>query len=140
MLEVQVVEITMDWTEEERERIASAGMARDIARVRLEAVDGGGRYQIRMMRPEATSIQRALDGETTSRPMTHDLLADVVTALGSGVSAARVTGVEGMTILGELELAGGQGPLVLTARPSDAIALATRFAAPIFVAAELLDS
>lgn len=86
---------------------------------------------------EATAIAMHLQGKTPPRPMTHDLMRDVLVALGRELSQVRVTDFRDGTFYGELCFTGPD--LTVSARPSDAIALAVRFDVPVFVAAAVLD-
>jgi bifunctional DNase/RNase len=83
---------------------------------------------------EANSILIALNGEHTPRPLTHDLTMTLVDVLGARVEQVEVTRLDGGTFFAELTLVTRQGPRVVDARPSDAIALAVRADAAIRVA------
>jgi uncharacterized protein len=85
---------------------------------------------------EATAIAMHLQGVRPARPLTHDLLGSVITALGRAVSEVRVVDFREGTFYGELAFDDGT---TVSARPSDAIALAVRIEAPVFVADEVLD-
>jgi bifunctional DNase/RNase len=89
--------------------------------------------------PEATAIAFALDGVVTQRPMTHDLLRDTLAGLGAQVERVVVTHLEEGTFFAELHLRQGETTLVVSSRPSDAMALALRVDCPIFATEELLD-
>jgi uncharacterized protein len=89
---------------------------------------------------EATAIAYAIEHFQVPRPMSHDLLRDVVVALGATLERVVVTEVREGTYYAELHLLKQQEPVVVSARPSDAIALAARTGSPIFVADDLLDS
>jgi bifunctional DNase/RNase len=89
--------------------------------------------------PEATAIAFALDGVVTQRPMTHDLLRDVLGGLDTEVERVVVTHLEEGTFFAELHLRQGERTLVVSSRPSDAMALALRVDCPIFATEELLD-
>lgn len=89
--------------------------------------------------PEAKAIALALEGREMSRPMTHDLLKDVVTVLGATVERVSVTELRDGTFYAELLLDVGGRNHVVSSRPSDAIALAVRTGAPIFAGASVLD-
>jgi uncharacterized protein len=88
---------------------------------------------------EATAIASAVKKLELARPMTHDLFRSAVTELGAVVKRVVVSSLQGSTFIAELELEQGGELKVLDARPSDAIALAVRFAAPILVAASVLE-
>ncbi len=91
--------------------------------------------------PEAGAIACVLQGQTLPRPMTHDLLASVVEALGATVERADVRAIEAGTFLADLWLRGADGALrCVDCRPSDAIALAVRTGAQIRVAAAVLEA
>jgi len=89
--------------------------------------------------PEATAIAFALDGVLTQRPMTHDLLRDVLAGLDVQVERVVVTHLEEGTFFAELHLRQGENTLVVSSRPSDAMALALRVNCPIFATEDLLD-
>ena len=90
--------------------------------------------------PEATAIAYAVQKVDVPRPMTHDLMRDLVAALGATVVSVVVTEVHDGTYYAVINLERVGSPIVVSARPSDAIALAVRTDAPIFVAEELMDS
>ena len=75
---------------------------------------------------EAASISAHLAGERTDRPMTHDLFAATLAALGVRVRAVHLTDLRSGTFYAELLLEGPTGETVLSARPSDALAVAIR--------------
>ena len=88
---------------------------------------------------EAKAIALALEGVTTPRPMSHDLMRDLVTSLGASVTRVVVTELRESTFFAEIEIQTGQGVRRVSSRPSDAIALAVRVDAPILASAEVLD-
>lgn len=85
---------------------------------------------------EATAIAMHLQGMRPARPLTHDLLGQVITALGRSLQEVRVIDFREGTFYGELAFDDGTS---LSARPSDAVALAVRIDCPVFVTEELLD-
>ena len=85
---------------------------------------------------EATAIAFAQQGIVTARPMTHDLLREVVRALGATLEAVNITEMRDGIYIAELVFGDER---VVSARPSDAVALAVRTGAPIFGADDLLD-
>lgn len=102
--------------------------------------DEGARYLPIWIGPnEATAIALALQGVEAQRPMTHDLLTQVIDALGAEVVRVDVTKLVGGTFFANLVLNEGENEAVISARPSDAIAVAARTEAPIFADRELLD-
>lgn len=80
---------------------------------------------------EAESIGWALEGIEFPRPMTHDLLATVVADLGATLTEVRITHVDAGTFFAELVMDRAGETLRISARPSDAIALAVRVGAPL---------
>ncbi|MGH7654129.1 MAG: bifunctional nuclease family protein, partial [Gemmatimonadaceae bacterium] len=89
-------------------------------------------------RMEAEAIAAHLDGVQRERPMTHDLARSLIAALGGQVRRVNITRVEDGTFFAEMHLVRDQTVYVVDARPSDSIAIAVRFDAPIFAADELL--
>lgn len=89
--------------------------------------------------PEATAILLALQGAELPRPMTHDLMQNVVETLGYMVQRVEITRLEQGTFYAALVLRGEDRTFALDARPSDSIALAIRTGAPLFVAEDVLD-
>lgn len=84
---------------------------------------------------EATAIAFAQQGVSPPRPLTHDLLKDVIAAMGGSVSKINLSSVREGVFYAELIFANG---VEVSARPSDAIALALRSGAPIFGSESLL--
>lgn len=101
----------------------------------------GARYlPIWIGAPEATAIAFALQGVETPRPLTHDLFVDVLEELGVVLEAVHVTRLHEGTFYAELHLLDGEERTIVSARTSDAIALASRLEdVPIFGASEVLD-
>ena len=89
--------------------------------------------------PEAAAIALAMTGQTTPRPLTHDVMARIVEALDGRVDAAEVSELHDGSFLAHLALTGPAGELRLDTRPSDAIALAVRLNAPVYVSEQVLD-
>ncbi len=106
----------------------------------LDEEPGQGRLlPIWIGQPEATAILLAVEGIKTPRPMTHDLLRDMIETLDAVVERVEITRVEGGTFYAAVVLRGEERTRVVDARPSDSIALAVRTGAPIYVADEVLD-
>ncbi|MDA8379286.1 MAG: bifunctional nuclease family protein [Actinomycetota bacterium] len=89
---------------------------------------------------EATAIALAQQGVATPRPMTHDLLRDVIESLDARVDHVVVTELRAATFYAEIHLRSGSGETVVSSRPSDAVALAVRVSCPLYVSDELMDS
>lgn len=88
---------------------------------------------------EASSIHQAMNGDEPPRPLTHDLLCLVLESLGSSLRKVTVSELRGGTFFAELELEGAAGTTTVSARPSDAVALAVRLGTPVFAAEGVLD-
>jgi uncharacterized protein len=88
---------------------------------------------------EATSIAFALQGVETARPMTHDLMKDLLDALTVSVDRVVVTDMRDGTFYAEITLQGPAGETTVSSRPSDAIALAVRVGIPVFAEEGVLD-
>ena len=107
----------------------------------LQESDGLGRtLPIFIGAPEATAIAFALQGMDTPRPMTHDLIRDLLDALGAEVIRVVITELKSATYYAEIVLRHGEQEQHVSSRPSDAVAVAVRTGAPLFVADDLMDS
>ncbi len=90
---------------------------------------------------EAVSIARGLDAMDIGRPLTHDLVLDVIEELGGRVDKIIVSDIEDNTYIAELHLHTPMGTeVIVDARPSDSLALAVRTNAPVEIDEELFDS
>jgi uncharacterized protein len=85
---------------------------------------------------EATAIAFAQQGLIPPRPLTHDLLKDLLTATGTSLKSVNITELREGVFYADLNLSSGQ---VVSARPSDAIALALRTNSPIFGEESLME-
>jgi bifunctional DNase/RNase len=114
--------------------------------VMLQEVGGARRILfIFIGNPEADAIVKAMRGSVPPRPLTHDLFRDVLEALGARLERVVVTELriddEGYgTFFAELHLSVGDARHIVSARPSDAIALAARTGSPIFASDALVDA
>ncbi len=88
---------------------------------------------------EANAIALQLENVTTPRPMTHDLLRNMISELDGRVTRVVINDLRDSTFFAQIRVTAGTRTLELDARPSDAIALALRTEAPIFVAQTVLD-
>jgi uncharacterized protein len=88
---------------------------------------------------EASAIAMELAGVKFSRPLTHDLLKQVVVGLGADLRKVIITQVKDNTYFAELHIYRGDAVIQIDARPSDSIALALRLKAPIFTQETLLE-
>jgi bifunctional DNase/RNase len=97
--------------------------------VLLKEVDGERYLPIWIGAVEATAIALAQEGVTTQRPMTHDLMRDVLLALSAELTRVTITDLRDGVFYANLVFANG---VEVSARPSDAIALAMRMSVPVF--------
>jgi bifunctional DNase/RNase len=88
---------------------------------------------------EANAIALRIEGVEPPRPMTHDLLRLVLDQLGATVEKIVISDLRESTFFAVIHLQHGGAPVTVDARPSDAIALALRANAPIFVLRSVLD-
>lgn len=110
------------------------GTPGDVKQVVLLAEKGGGRLlPIWIGPPEASSLALELAGEALPRPMSADLMARLVEALGGRVERVVVSALREETFFAAIALDGASGRVEVDARPSDALNLARRLDAPIFV-------
>lgn len=108
--------------------------------VLLKERDGTRYLPIWIGAVEATAIAFALQGVETPRPLTHDLFVNVMAELGVELAAVHVTDLRDGTFFAELQLVQGGQVFSVSARPSDAIALASRLdEVPILGAEQVLD-
>ena len=88
---------------------------------------------------EATAIAFALQGVVTQRPMTHDLMRDLLGELEVNVERIVITDLRDGTFFAEIEMTAGGNSHSVSSRPSDAIALAARLGTPIFANEAVLE-
>ncbi len=105
----------------------------------LEEVGGERVLPIFIGAPEATAIAYALQHIETPRPMSHDLLGNVITSLGARLFAVEITHLLANTFYANLRLLREGKEILVSARPSDAVALALRVGAPLLVSDELMN-
>jgi bifunctional DNase/RNase len=90
--------------------------------------------------PEAAAIAVALQGLDSPRPMTHDLMQNLLDALGARLTRVVVTELRESTFYAELQIRAGEKDLSVSCRPSDGIALAVRTHSPLYVEDALMDA
>jgi bifunctional DNase/RNase len=106
----------------------------------LEEVGGNRVLPIFIGAPEATAIAYALQGIEAPRPMSHDLLGNVITALGAKLFSVEIVELVDNTFFASLRLLRGAEEISVSARPSDAVALALRVGAPLLVHDDLMNA
>jgi len=107
--------------------------------VLLKTADGNKFLPIWIGHPEAAAILMKLQGASTPRPMTHDLVTDILAQLDAQVSRICVTELRENTFYATITLQQDGSELEIDSRPSDAIALAVRAEAPIFAADRVIE-
>jgi len=109
--------------------------------VLLKEIDGVRFLPIWVGAVEATAIAFAQQGVTPPRPLTHDLMQDIVESLDATLTAIQVTAIEEGVFMASLLMRDQEGKAIsVSARPSDAIALALRTHSNILADSDLLDS
>ncbi|HEV8065997.1 MAG TPA: bifunctional nuclease family protein [Acidimicrobiales bacterium] len=109
--------------------------------VLLQETEGNRRsLPIFIGQPEAAAIATALQGLESPRPMTHDLMNNLLQALGARLTRVVVTELREATYFAELRLRVDEKDVTLSCRPSDGIALAARTHSPIYVEDDLMDA
>jgi bifunctional DNase/RNase len=107
--------------------------------VLLKTADGNKFLPIWIGHPEAAAILMKLQGAATPRPMTHDLFTEILGQLEARVVRIAVTELRENTFYALITVAVDGSELEIDSRPSDAIALAVRAGAPIFVADAVIE-
>jgi uncharacterized protein len=107
--------------------------------VLLKTADGNKFLPIWIGHPEAAAILMKLQGAATPRPMTHDLVTDMLQQLDAQVVRICVTELRENTFYASITLQQDGSEIEVDSRPSDAIALAVRAEAPIFAADRVIE-
>jgi len=108
--------------------------------VLLQAKDSNRSLPIIVGSNEAQAIALYLEGVDMPRPMTHDLLINVLDLLESDIKQVSIARMKNGTFFAEIEITNSQvGDIVIDSRPSDAIAIALRTMTPIYVSDEVME-
>ena len=107
--------------------------------VLLKTMNGNKFLPIWIGHAEAAAILMKLQGAESPRPMTHDLLNDVVGELNAQITRITVTELKENTFYALITLKVSQSEIEIDSRPSDALALAVRTNAPIFAADKVIE-
>lgn len=124
-------------------RVAVSGMARDAREnpvVLLKSTEGEEVLPIWIGHAEGLAIELTMKGEKFERPLTHDLLKSTIESLGAVLAKVAITELRNNTFFAKVYLQRGHDVIVMDARPSDSVALALKFDAPIFVARDVFAS
>jgi bifunctional DNase/RNase len=107
--------------------------------VLLKTADGNKFLPIWIGHPEAAAILMKLQSQAPPRPMTHDLVTDMLEQLGAQVTRITVTELRENTFYAQITVQLDGTEIEIDSRPSDAIALAIRAEAPIFAADSVIE-
>jgi bifunctional DNase/RNase len=105
----------------------------------LKEVNGDRNFPIVIGNPEAIAIDRRLKGIPTPRPLTHELLANVIEHLGGRLERIEINNLENHTFFARIHIRQDGQTIEVDSRPSDAIALGIANSVPIYVAQHVLD-
>lgn len=105
----------------------------------LSEVEGNRRFSVMIGEPEAQSIALKMNNKKSPRPLTHDLLITMLSVLGAKVQKILIYDMVNDVFYSEIHLLKGEMNMVIDARTSDAIALAVRSDAAIFIKDQILD-
>jgi uncharacterized protein len=106
----------------------------------LKEVEGTGTLPIWIGKPEADSIALALGKVATPRPLTHDLVKNLIDGLKVRITKIVVTEIVDNTYYAMLHVTDGRKDTLIDSRPSDAVAISLRVNAPIFVEESILST
>ena len=105
----------------------------------LKEIDGERRLPVIVGAFEAQSIALALEYMETPRPLTHDLIGNIIKGIGSKLKTVKITTLKEGVFFASLEISGdGIGERSIDSRPSDALAVALRLQAPILVEEDVM--
>ena len=105
----------------------------------LKEVDGEREFSIVIGVPEAYAIDRRLKGIPTQRPLTHDLLANVIEEMGGSIEFIEINDLQQHTFFAKINIKQNGNLIAIDSRPSDAIALGIATTVPIYVAEHVLE-
>lgn len=108
--------------------------------IELREIDGDRTFPIVIGLPEAQAIERRLRGVEIKRPLTHELLNNVIESFGAELESIAINDLSDHTFFAILNVRRADGELMeIDSRPSDAIALGIAKNVPIYVAEHVLD-
>ena len=107
--------------------------------VLLKTTDDNRFLPIWIGHPEAAAILMKLQGADTPRPMTHDLMVDMLDQVESKCERISITELRDNTFYASITLSSNGSEVEIDSRPSDALAIAVRLGVPIFVAEDVID-
>lgn len=104
----------------------------------LSEIDGNRRFSVMIGEPEAQSIAMKLNNKKSPRPLTHDLINNILSVLGTKLEKILIYNMINDVFYSELHIQKGEETIIVDARTSDAVALAVRSDAPIYISSEIL--
>ena len=120
---------------------STAGLSGSSQTFFVQLRDNRGReFRIFVLKEMAYSISLALENESPDRPFTHDLMKNILDRLGATIERVTIDDLWQDTFYAKVTVAHNGQTMDIDARPSDAIALALRFRAPIYVAEYVLEA
>lgn len=112
----------------------------DLQIIELTEIEGERTFPILIGLAEAEAIKRRFQGVEVKRPLTHELLANVIESFGAALTKVVISDLRDHTFFAELHITTNAGDeLVIDSRPSDAIALCVETDVPIFVEEHVLE-
>ncbi|MGB4414698.1 MAG: bifunctional nuclease family protein [Paludibacter sp.] len=105
----------------------------------LSEESGNRRFSVMIGEPEAQSIALKLNNKKSPRPLTHDLIHNLLNVFGSKLEKVLIYNMINDIFYSELHIKTGENTIILDARTSDAVALAVRSDSPIYIKSEILD-
>jgi bifunctional DNase/RNase len=104
----------------------------------LSEIDGNRRFSVMIGEPEAQSIAMKLNNKKSPRPLTHDLINNILNILGTKLEKILIYNMVSDVFYSELHIRKEEEVIIVDARTSDAVALAVRSDAPIYISSEIL--
>lgn len=105
----------------------------------MSELSGNRRFSVMIGEPEAQSIAMKLNKKKSPRPLTHDLINNILNVFGSKLEKILIYNMISDVFYSELHIRKGDEVIIVDARTSDAVALAVRSDAPIYINADILD-
>lgn len=105
----------------------------------MSEVNGNRRFSVMIGEVEAQSIALKINNKKSPRPLTHDLIRNMLLALGAELQKVVIYDMVNDIFFSELQIKNGNNVLIIDARTSDAVAIAVRSDCPIYIKSEILD-
>lgn len=104
----------------------------------MSEVDGNRRFSVMIGEPEAQSIAMKINNKKSPRPLTHDLIHNILNAFNTKLEKVLIYNMVSDVFYSELHIRKDEEIVIVDARTSDAVALAVRCDAPIYISAEIM--